>query len=166
VFAVLPKPVRTRKVELPFLVAARRAVRRTPGQQPEKDDRWCCVSHNILIVDDNAFIRQSLRACIEQNTDLWVCGEAENGAVALEKIKELKPDIVILDLHMPVMNGLEAARQIRLIAPRTLMIMVTMHYDTQLLEDARDAGITDVLPKCGGVAVRLTTLLKDFSTRP
>jgi DNA-binding NarL/FixJ family response regulator len=123
------------------------------------------VSYNILIVDDNAFIRQSLRACIEQNTNLWVCGEAENGAAAVEKVKELKPDIVILDLQMPVMNGLEAARQIKLIAPQTLMIMITMHYGTQLLKDAHDAGISEVLPKSGGVAVRLTALLKDVGTR-
>lgn len=124
------------------------------------------VPYNILIVDDNAFIRRSLRACIEQNTDLWVCGEAENGATAVEKVKELKPDIVILDLQMPVMNGLEAARQIKLIAPRTLMIMITMHYGTQLLKDAREAGVSDVLPKSGGVTARLTALLQDFGTRP
>lgn len=67
----------------------------------------------ILIVDDNSAVRHSLRCCIEQNPNWRVCGKAENGKVAVEKVTGLHPDIVILDLAMPVMNGFEAARQIR-----------------------------------------------------
>ena len=84
----------------------------------------CCT---ILIVDDDADIRHSFRAFIEQNTDWQVCGEAENGEVAVEKVRELNPDVVILDMQMPVMSGLEAARQIRLVAPETAIFMFTMH---------------------------------------
>jgi chemotaxis response regulator CheB len=55
------------------------------------------MSHRILIVDDSAIIRHSLRTCIEQNTPWEVCGEAENGKLAVQKVKELCPDVVILD---------------------------------------------------------------------
>ena len=67
---------------------------------------------SVLIVDDSAMIRRGLRSTIEANQALYVCGEAENGKVAVEKVNELRPDTAILDLQMPVMNGLEAARQI------------------------------------------------------
>jgi hypothetical protein len=70
------------------------------------------MSHTILIVDDSSLIRHTLRSFIEQTNEWQVCGEAENGAVAIEKVKELHPDVVILDLQMPVMDGLEAAGQI------------------------------------------------------
>ncbi|MGC1650189.1 MAG: response regulator, partial [Candidatus Sulfotelmatobacter sp.] len=70
------------------------------------------MSHRILIVDDSAIIRHSIRICIEHNTDWEVCGEAENGKVAIEKVRQLRPDVVTLDWQMPVMNGLEAAREI------------------------------------------------------
>jgi len=77
----------------------------------------CRMSFKILIVDDSSSIRNLLRFFIEHNTDWQVCGEAENGQVAVEKVRELKPHAVILDLSMPVMNGLEAAREITRIAP-------------------------------------------------
>jgi len=70
------------------------------------------MSAQILIVDDSPFLRRSIRFSIEQNTDWQVCGEAENGKVAIEKTKELHPDLIILDLAMPVMNGLDAARHL------------------------------------------------------
>ena len=60
------------------------------------------MSHTVLIVDDNNVIRRSVRSVIEQNTDWVVCGEAENGKIAVEKVKQLHPDVVILDWQMPV----------------------------------------------------------------
>lgn len=72
----------------------------------------------ILIADDSALFRRSLRSCLEQNPKLRVCGEAEDGRAAVDKFKELQPDIVILDWQMPVMNGIEAARHIASIAPK------------------------------------------------
>ena len=83
--------------------------------------------HSILIVDDSALIRHSLRSCIEQDGNWEICGEAENGKIAVERVKELRPDVVILDLQMPVMDGLEAARQISRLAPNTAMLMSTMY---------------------------------------
>jgi DNA-binding NarL/FixJ family response regulator len=99
------------------------------------------MSTTVLIVDDSLPIRRSLRTWLEQRGGWKVCGEAENGAVAVERVRALKPDVVILDLSMPVMNGLEAARKIASIAPETAMVLFTMHAREHLMKDARNAGI-------------------------
>ena len=119
------------------------------------------LSYSILIVDDSALIRHSLRSCLEQDPDWRVCGEAEDGKVAVEKVKELRPDIVILDLQMPEMDGLAAARQITVVAPKTAMVMFTMHSDGQLLKAARAAGIKDVVSKSEGIADHLLASLRN-----
>ncbi len=105
----------------------------------------------ILIVDDSDVIRDSLRGSIERRTDWQVCGEAENGKIALQKVTELRPNLVILDLSMPVMNGLEAARQITCLAPKVALVMFTMHVSAQLRQDARAAGIREVISKSDGI---------------
>src|ERR1700733_4035955 len=116
----------------------------------------------VLIVDDNALVRRTLRACIEQNTDLQVCGEAENGEIALKKVQELNPDIVILDMQMPGLNGLETARQIATIAPDTPIIMFTMHSCDQLLKEAEAAGIRTVVSKSAKVTDHLLPALRNL----
>ncbi len=116
----------------------------------------------ILIVDDSSSIRNLLRFFIEHNTDWQVCGEAENGQVAVEKVRELKPHAVILDLSMPVMNGLEAAREITRIAPNVQMVMFTMHTSEQLRKDAQAVGIKDVISKSDTIRGRLFASLKDY----
>jgi two-component system, NarL family, response regulator YdfI len=105
------------------------------------------VSRTVLIVDDNAIIRRMLRDSIEDNREWQVCGEAENGRIAVERVKELHPDIVILDLQMPVMNGLDAARQIAILAPSTVVVMFTTYCSQQLSKDAETVGIKTVLSK-------------------
>jgi DNA-binding NarL/FixJ family response regulator len=101
----------------------------------------------ILIVDDSPAIRTSLRQCIEQNTEWTVCGEAENGLDALELVKQHHPDVVILDLSMPVMGGLEAAQHISSLAPRTALVLFTLYKSSQLLKDAARVGISAVVSK-------------------
>jgi DNA-binding NarL/FixJ family response regulator len=118
------------------------------------------LAHTILIADDNVEIRHILRRTIEQNTDWHVCGEAENGAMAVQKVTEQHPDIVFLDLQMPVMDGLEAARQIAVLAPNTEMLMFTMHNSEQLLKDAHGAGIKDVISKTDAPGAHLLAFLK------
>lgn len=105
------------------------------------------MSHTILIVDDNAPIRRMIRLYIEQIADWKVCGEAENGKVAVERVQQLHPDVVILDLQMPVMDGLEAARKITRIFPAPTVLMLTLHDSQQLIEEAHAAGVRDVLSK-------------------
>src|SRR5882724_7651245 len=77
----------------------------------------------VLIVDDNAFIRQALCEIFERESDFQVCGEAENGKEAIEKAWELHPDLIVLDLSMPVMNGLDAAKVLKCLMPTVPLIM-------------------------------------------
>src|SRR6202041_1761844 len=88
-----------------------------------------------------------LRTCIEFYTDWKVCGEAENGELAIQRVEELSPDVVILDWRMPVMDGVEAARQIHRRHPQTPMVMFVMHATEKVSLDARAAGVTYVLSK-------------------
>ena len=110
------------------------------------------MSTTVLIVDDSYPIRRSLRAWFERREGWEVCGEAENGAIAVEQVKVLNPDIVILDLSMPVMNGLDTAREIAAIAPTTAMVLFTMHASEHLVKDAQRAGIKHVVSKLDGPA--------------
>ena len=120
------------------------------------------MKHTILIVDDNTLIRSSLRSWIEGNADFQVCGEAENGMVAVQKVEEMHPDIVILDLQMPVMDGLEAARKISNIAPATAMVMFTMHPSRELLKVAQAVGVRDVVSKTDQLSDHLLLALRQI----
>jgi DNA-binding NarL/FixJ family response regulator len=121
------------------------------------------MSHRILIVDDSAIIRHSIRTCIEHNTDWEVCGEAENGQVAIEKVRQLHPDVVTLDWQMPVMNGLEAAWEISRIDPFTTLLMITLHENLLLTQEAQAAGIKEVLSKTDGVSEHLIASLRNVT---
>ena len=120
------------------------------------------MKHTVLIVDDNTLIRSSLRSWIEGNEDFQVCGEAENGMVAVQKVEEMHPDIVILDLQMPVMDGLEAARKISNIAPATAMVMFTMHPSRELLKVAQAVGVRDVVSKTDQLSDHLLLALRQI----
>ena len=112
----------------------------------------------ILLVDDSPVIRRSLRSCIEARTDWEICGEAEDGKVAVEMAQTLSPDVVILDLSMPVMNGLDAARQIRKIVPNVYILLFTMHASAQLSAEARKVGANEVLLKSGDASRLLSAI--------
>lgn len=118
------------------------------------------MSAQILIVDDSPFLRRSIRSSIEQNTDWQVCGEAENGQVAIEKTKELDPDLIILDLAMPIMNGLDAARHIAGFAPGVAILLFTMHDSLELSKYAELIGIKQVLSKSSGGIEQLMSTVK------
>jgi two-component system response regulator NreC len=139
------------------------AVRYVPeyfrGQPPAKgaENR---LPYSILIVDDSAPLRHALRSWIERDENWLICGEAENGRVAVEKVKELRPDVVILDLEMPVMNGLEAGREIALFAPHITMVMFTMHSSEQLVKAAHAAGIREVVSKSAENPDHLLSVLR------
>lgn len=99
----------------------------------------------VLIVDDQAIIRRMLRAVLEAD-DMEVC-EAENGAEGVQKAQDLNPCLVILDLSMPVMNGLEAARALRLTMPHVPLLMFTNNNGAAMEREARSAGIFAVISK-------------------
>jgi DNA-binding NarL/FixJ family response regulator len=121
------------------------------------------MAAKILIVDDSPVLRKILRICLGRDARWEVCGEAENGQVAVDKVRELSPDIVILDFAMPVMNGLDAARQIAVIAPETITLLFTMQETGRLTTAAQGAGIREVLSKSVGLIglqTRLATLVE------
>jgi DNA-binding NarL/FixJ family response regulator len=118
------------------------------------------LSAQILIVDDSSFLRRSIRSSIEQNTDWQVCGEAENGQIAIEKTRELHPDLIILDLAMPVMNGLDAARHIAGFDPGVPIVLFTMHGSRELSKYAELIGIKQVLSKSSGGIEQLLSTVK------
>jgi two-component system, NarL family, nitrate/nitrite response regulator NarL len=101
----------------------------------------------ILIVDDSAQVRMALRMCLRMNKDWIVCGEADNGRDAIELACRVKPDVLLLDYSMPVMNGLEAARIISALIPECAVLMFTTFATPQLIELARTAGVRAVLSK-------------------
>jgi DNA-binding NarL/FixJ family response regulator len=101
----------------------------------------------ILIVDDNVFIRRSLRSVLEAQDEWKVCEEASDGREAVAKFDREKFDVIVLDFQMPGMNGLDAAKQITQRSPSTPILMVTLHDSAQLAEEARKVGIRGVCPK-------------------
>ena len=114
----------------------------------------------ILIVDDHLAIRRSLRAILDLSS-FQVCGEARSGKEAIEKVVELKPDIVLLDINMPVMNGVKAAHEIRRISPKTRIVFLTIH-DAPAFRDAtrlwshafvfKSAAATELIPTLNRLA--------------
>jgi DNA-binding NarL/FixJ family response regulator len=82
---------------------------------------------NILLVDDNDLVRKIARMFIETQTDLEICGEAVDGSDAIEKAKQLQPDLILLDLAMPNMNGAEAAPIIKRLLPKVPIVLFTLY---------------------------------------
>jgi CheY-like chemotaxis protein len=88
------------------------------------------MSKSILVVDDNDAVRKLTRLLLETQIDLQVCGEAVDGVDAIKKARELKPDLILLDLSMPRMNGIEAASVIKGIMPQVLIVLFTLYRET------------------------------------
>jgi DNA-binding NarL/FixJ family response regulator len=94
----------------------------------------------ILLVDDHEIVREGIRTLIARSRPEWeICGEAGNGEEALEAVKTLKPDVVILDITMPKMSGLEAAPQIAKLGLGCRVLMFTMHDSERLSSEVRQA---------------------------
>jgi DNA-binding NarL/FixJ family response regulator len=94
----------------------------------------------ILVADDHHVVRTGLRALLESKTGWQVCAEAANGREAVEKARELKPDVAVLDIGMPLLNGVEATRQIRKLSPKTEILILTMHDSDLLVQEVLEAG--------------------------
>lgn len=101
----------------------------------------------ILLADDHKVFREGLRSLIEQQEDLEVVGDAETGRVAVNKTFQLKPDIVIMDIAMPDLNGIEATSQIRARVPETKVIALSMHSDKRFVSGMFHAGARGYLLK-------------------
>jgi two-component system, chemotaxis family, chemotaxis protein CheY len=105
------------------------------------------MQKSILIVDDSPVIRKSLRKMLQEYSEWQVSGEAVNGREALIKAQELKPDLIVLDLSMPVMNGLEAARELKRLDPTTPLLMFTTFKTDHLEREAKASGCSAVVSK-------------------
>lgn len=101
----------------------------------------------ILIVDDHVFIRRGVTGILEDFPEWDVCGEADNGQDAIRLTNELKPDIVLLDVSMPGMTGLEAARVIRESDKQVKLILLTLHDSPELIRAAFQVGVNGYLLK-------------------
>jgi two-component system nitrate/nitrite response regulator NarL len=101
----------------------------------------------VLLVDDSATIRKAVRPLFDSHPNFDVVGEAEHGGEAVEKAARLRPDLIILDLSMPVMNGLEAAPRLLKILPNVDLILFTAHDGPEVQRLSRAAGIRAVVQK-------------------
>jgi CheY-like chemotaxis protein len=128
-----------------------------------KPGEWL-ITIRILIADDSAPVRHGLRQLIESNPNWEICGEAADGAEAVELAKKLEPDLVVLDLSMPIMNGLQAAERIGRLLPNIPMLLCTMYSTADLTQHAKNTGISGLVWKSqcidGGLAKGIETLLR------
>jgi DNA-binding NarL/FixJ family response regulator len=116
--------------------------------------RRVTVTKNILLVDDSELIRLATRHFLESQPGFKVCGEAVDGIDALEKASHLNPDLIILDIAMPRMNGLQTARELRARMHRVPIILFTWYADAVQPEDAAAAGISAVISKSNPAALQ------------
>ena len=101
----------------------------------------------ILIVDDHDLMRRGVRTLLESHAGWEVCGEAKTGREAVQMSEELKPDIIILDISMPDLNGVEAAKRIRKTSAGVEILILSMHYSEQLIREIVDAGVRGYIVK-------------------
>jgi len=101
----------------------------------------------ILLADDHMVVRRGLRNVLEARSDWIVVAEASNGRDAVKRAEELKPDVAILDVAMPLLNGIEATREIVMRSPVTRVLVLTMHSDQPYVNQVLEAGATGYLMK-------------------
>jgi DNA-binding NarL/FixJ family response regulator len=101
----------------------------------------------VLIADDHPVIRRMVRSTLQVHPEFEVCGEAEDGAQAIEEAKKLKPDVVVLNVTMPVLDGFEAAREIRTSLPESAIVILSSHADQRFIEIARKIGVRAYVAK-------------------
>jgi DNA-binding NarL/FixJ family response regulator len=108
---------------------------------------WQLKKIRVLIVDDHTLVRDGIRALLELVADIEVVGEAANGRKALEKVEQLLPDVVLMDLAMPIMGGLEATRRIRKRFPGTKVLALTQYDDSDYVIPVIEAGARGFVTK-------------------
>lgn len=122
----------------------------TASERHASDAQWVSanrITKSVLIVDDNAFVCEALCELFQRESDFEVCGRAENGKEAIEKARELHPDLIVLDFSMPVMNGFDAARILKRMMPSIVLIMYSAFGDRLVKHQAQLIGIAEVVSK-------------------
>jgi DNA-binding NarL/FixJ family response regulator len=117
----------------------------------------------ILVVDDNPTVRRYLRTVLEQQRGWRVCDEARDGQEAVDRFQQVRPDVIVLDFQMPYMNGLDAARIISQLSPKTPILMLTLYLTKQLSEEAQKVGVRGTCAKTdlSGVVDAVGALLRE-----
>jgi YesN/AraC family two-component response regulator len=133
---------------------------RSPPSLPATGTAEAKMPARILIVDDNLIARTSIRSLLDGHP-FRICGEARNGKEAIEKVVELKPDIILLDINMPVMDGIRAAHEIRVISPKAKIIFLT-GYDVPAFRNATE-GLSDAFVSKYQAETELIPILKRLS---
>jgi DNA-binding NarL/FixJ family response regulator len=101
----------------------------------------------VLLADDHTVVRQGLRALLAAEEDIEIIGEAENGRQALQQVKKLLPDVVVMDIAMPVLNGVEATRQITRYVPSVKVLVLSTYSNDEYVEQLTEAGAAGYLVK-------------------
>src|SRR5579859_769493 len=104
-------------------------------------------STTVLLAEDHEIVREGLRAVLEHERDIEVVGEAETGRQAVELTRKLRPDVIVIDIAMPLLNGLEATRQIRKDCPATKVLILSAHGDDTYRDQATTFGAAGFLLK-------------------
>ena len=121
---------------------------------------------SVFIADDHDAIRGALRELVNTQTDMRVIGDARDGETAVARVRQLAPNVAVLDVAMPEVDGIEAARQIRSVCPTTQVVMYSIHCSTEYVSRAKAAGASGYLPKAasGGEVVQAIRAVFDGGT--
>src|SRR5512146_1151201 len=105
------------------------------------------IKIRVVLADDHTILRAGLQSLLNAQPDIEVVGEASDGAATIQVIQELEPDVVLLDITMPGMNGLDATREVKRVRPATQVLILTMHDDDAYLRQALRAGASGFVLK-------------------
>jgi DNA-binding NarL/FixJ family response regulator len=108
-----------------------------------------------LLVDDHESVRMGVAAILSSRANIEVCGEASNGQEAVGKARELKPDLIIMDVNMPVLDGIHSAKEIRAFLPEVPILFFSMHDGVYLVHEAKMAGVQGFVSKTDARATLL-----------
>lgn len=112
----------------------------------------------LLLVDDHAVVRSGLRMLLESETDVEIIGEAGTAREALEAVQSLRPDVVLMDIGLPDLSGIEAARQIKQVLPGTAVVALTIHEDEEYFFKMLEVGASGYVPKRAAPEELLTAI--------
>ncbi|HSG16411.1 MAG TPA: response regulator transcription factor [Anaerolineae bacterium] len=102
---------------------------------------------SLILADDHAVVRSGLRMLLEAQPDIEIVAEAESGRQAIDQVRAIRPDVVLMDIQMPDVNGIEATQRIKELAPETAVLVLTMHEDDQYFFEMLHAGASGYMPK-------------------
>lgn len=113
---------------------------------------------SVLLADDHSIVREGIRALLESESDIEVIGEAETGREALELAAKLHPDVILMDIAMPLLNGLEATRQLQILVPNSKVLVLSAHSDDAYVEKVMSMGAKGFLIKQASFKILSTAI--------